>query len=737
MCTARLRRHRAVPACLRVSLLLALLPASLCAAPTNSWGPDGGSGDRPLVVSSLRVDTSQGPRLWLGGNFDVVGRVTGRAAWFDSGSAALDARFGIIDVDRVLASVALPDGGWLLAGQSTERDAFGNPQGFVRRMRDDGSLDTAFVVTLDSPAQSLALVGTRIAVGGGFSQVNGVPRRSVALLDTNGQLTSWDAALDFGGASSSNVTTLLADGQRIYIGGNFVSAAGQAAPGLVALDADSGALLWRGIDDLLGTGGIALRDGAVYAGVYRRAGTSFTSHIDVFDAGSGALLRSFATQGLALTLALADGTPLYAGGVRLTSSSTSALTAFDPQSGAVISSFNPAADNAVFSIRLSGGVLYAGGAFHRIGGQPRSFLAAVNPNTGAATGWQPEPGRPVQTVVAAGSRVLAGGDFSVANAVQRHQFAELDPVSGEPTSFTLDLNGTPLDMSSDGSTAYLVGGFSAVNGVRRNHAAGISLSTRSLTSFNPPNADTLDYATVAVDNRYVYIGGRYNYLINDNGRVLGHRNLAGFDKSTGSVRNRYTPDPDLEVQSLLIGANNTLYASGLFQTIGGVTRRGAAALSSSGSVLSFNPDVQPLTGTRSVRLAYHPLRNSLLLFGLFDTVKGQPRNNLAEVNLSSGAPTTWAPTTNDTVWDLSVHPVTGNAYAGGVFTTANGQQRRGIAVFDGNATLLPLSLDTQLEVRTVQLAPQPTGTYSLDLAGQFQSAAGRFSQSFAAVTVSE
>ena len=78
------------------------------------------------------------------------------------------------------------------------------------------------------------------------------------------------------------------------------------------------------------------------------------------------------------------------------------------------------------ALAANGTALYAGGLFTSIGGQSRSFVAALDVNTGSATAWNPGispsdgftrvwpagPSRPFSIgALAAGSTVYPGGDF--------------------------------------------------------------------------------------------------------------------------------------------------------------------------------------------------------------------------------------------------------------------------------------------------------------------------------------
>ncbi len=88
------------------------------------------------------------------------------------------------------------------------------------------------------------------------------------------------------------------------------------------------------------------------------------------------------------------------------------IAALDPSSGNA-TAWNPNADFAVGALAVSGSTVYAGGTFGQIGGQMRNYIAALDAGTGAATGWNPNAGSTVLALAVSGSTVYAGGQLRV------------------------------------------------------------------------------------------------------------------------------------------------------------------------------------------------------------------------------------------------------------------------------------------------------------------------------------
>jgi hypothetical protein len=101
-----------------------------------------------------------------------------------------------------------------------------------------GALLTSFRADTNGTVRALATDGTRLFVGGTFTNVNGTPRSRLAAVDlATGSVRAWSADV------SSNVYSLAVGGGRLYVGGAFSSVGGQARSNVAAVDASSGAVV--------------------------------------------------------------------------------------------------------------------------------------------------------------------------------------------------------------------------------------------------------------------------------------------------------------------------------------------------------------------------------------------------------------------------------------------------------------------------------------------------------------
>lgn len=205
----------------------------------------------------------------------------------------------------------------------------------------------------------------------------------------------------------------------------------------------------------------------------------------------------------------------------------------------------------------------------------------------------------VYAIARVGSRVVLGGTFSVARnqgevvSRPRPWLLAFDAVSGRiDEAFVPRVNGAVFSLAADpsGSSVFVGGAFSEVNGV----------ATRGLTKLN----------------------------LADGSSTPGFRASA-----TGSVY-----DVGLHGSSLFVG--------GVFGRIGGVDRAGLAVVDRwSGAVGGLNiPVTSPMrlgdTGVR--KLDVSPDGSRLVIIGNFRSVGGQPRTQMAIIDLSRGSVWPWS-----------------------------------------------------------------------------------------------
>jgi FlgD Ig-like domain len=192
-----------------------------------------------------------------------------------------------------------------------------------------------------------------------------------------------------------------------------------------------------------------------------------------------------------------------------------------PTSTALATSWAPAPDAGVGPVKLIGGVLYLGGDFTQIGGQPRDHLAAFDDATGSITGWDPSANAAPSVIAACGAAVLVGGGFTTIGGQPRNRLAALDGTTGSATAWDPDVNGTVWGLACRGETVFAIGSFTMVGGEAHSRVAAIDAVSASPDSWDPLVGNEI--FAVAADGDHVYLGGAFTNL-GDSPRYY----LAGF-----------------------------------------------------------------------------------------------------------------------------------------------------------------------------------------------------------------
>jgi hypothetical protein len=218
--------------------------------------------------------------------------------------------------------------------------------------------------------------------------------------------------------------------------------------------------------------------------------------------------------------------------------------------------------------------------------------------------------------------VYVGGDFSSAAGAGRSRLASFNATSANLTSLKPSFsNGAgnfatvlTLAISPNNQTLYVGGDFALVNGHSRRNAAAVSSGIGTLRSWSPAStADVVDELTVSASGNTVFAGGR---------GAGGYAQAYGPTSGGTPVWNKAT-NGDVEALAIV---SSTLYIGGHFTTVGGSPRHHLAALTSSGGLLSWNPDANGVFGAFGAAIT-----SSRVAFGgEFTTINGAAHQGVAQ-----------------------------------------------------------------------------------------------------------
>jgi len=329
-----------------------------------------------------------------------------------------------------------------------------------------------------------------------------------------------------------------------------------------------------------------------------------------------------------------------------------------------LSEWAPSVNGEVYAIAVSGSTVYIGGTFTTVNSSLRSYIAAIDANTGAVTDWDPYANGFVRAIAVDGSTVYAGGDFGVIGGYTRGKIAALD-VNG--IAFGADYNctgGNVYAIAVTPTTVILGGNFSCQT---KSYLVEINKSNGVITGWSPnPNnlvSSLKIYGSdVLVAGSFTFIGGgAYNFL-------------KSLNNTTGTATATISKNVNMQVNSMdVIG--DTVYFAGDFTTVDGQTRNRLAALNLTNQALAvWNPDANSSVKTVAVS------SGKVFVGGNFSTVGGIVRNKGAAFSVSTGALKEWNPNANG---DISAIAVAGSSIIiGGTFTNVGAAARTNLAAVD-------------------------------------------------------
>ena len=203
----------------------------------------------------------------------------------------------------------------------------------------------------------------------------------------------------------------------------------------------------------------------------------------------------------------------------------------------------------------------------------------------------------------------------------------------------------------------------------------------------------------------VYVGGGFTRAISPDGtQQVNRSNLAAFDVRTGALIPSFVADTDGRVDDLLFDGTS-LFVSGSFRTIGGVSRTRIAAIDpTTGAVrTSFRADAD--NAVYSMAFA----AGRLYVAGLFSNVNGLPRLGVAALSPDTGAvDPMFRPSVTGTVRTVAVSRAASTVYIGGPYTAVNGDGTAAdITILDGTtgATTGPTLWDVIGFVDDLEVTP--------------------------------
>jgi hypothetical protein len=346
-------------------------------------------------------------------------------------------------------------------------------------------------------------------------------------------------------------------------------------------------------------------------------------------------------------------------------------------------------DGRVRAAVAAGGTVYLGGDFTRatdVDGRvvTRSRLAAVDAASGALLPWNPTADKTVYALAVSGGTVYLGGDFTRVGGAARTRLAAVAAGgTGAVQAWSHKADGRVRALAASASRLYVGGQFTAVDGAARSRLAAFSLSSGALDAGWKPAADGPVHALrVGFSGTRVYVAGLFARLGGD----PAHAHLGAVAATGGAVDAGFAARVGFPIHALTTTATSVYGAGdGLGGQLGAWTTAGAAKF--------------PVLETDGGGQAIAVIGPEVYLGGHFGNIcpggthvdgagrsvctgPGTSRRKLLSVDAAAGRPTAWNPQANSALGVFALAPVPGGGLvAGGDFSQVGGSAFRHLALF--------------------------------------------------------
>jgi hypothetical protein len=195
----------------------------------------------------------------------------------------------------------------------------------------------------------------------------------------------------------------------------------------------------------------------------------------------------------------------------------------------------------------------------------------------------------VYAITQIGNLTYIGGNFKSIGGVPRSNLAAIRADGTLDPTWNPNANGIvyALAAAADGSKVFLGGGFTTIGGATKGRLAAVTPDTGALVSGWAGTTNNNLVRALATDTGdRLYVGGSFGRL---QGKLIPR--LGAVSQATGIADANYLPNPNGTVRALALSDNGTrLYPGGSFSAIGGAARPGAAELNvTTGAATSFAP----------------------------------------------------------------------------------------------------------------------------------------------------
>ncbi|MEL7145450.1 MAG: hypothetical protein AAFO69_03710, partial [Bacteroidota bacterium] len=513
----------------------------------SSWNPALQSGDE---IRAMEVADGV---VYIGGNFSAVGGLT------RTNIAAIDATTGVPTAWNPQGFTA-----------TVEKLAIGPDDVFVASALNVKKYDIVdatlgdWDVTTDKSINDMAVSSVRLYLGGRFTEINGVSKEYVGIVNTEtNAVFNWGASISSSQPAFTAVTSLAVTPGRVYIAGFFNSVDGETRQNLASLSALTSALQPLNVIAGQSPSQMIIDGDFLYQNFFTgvlKIDLNTESRIDEFKPSPIIGVHSFAIDGSSLFIAGSNRTRL--GGARRENFAAVNLT------NGSVTSLQLDTDERVTDLLLNGDDIYVSGLFSNIGGQTRNRFAAISRSTNTVTSFNPNFSATVSDMLVLNDILYVGGQFRTVGGIQRLSLAAIDLNTETLTDLRYAISNPVNALEAIGDTLVIGGSFTSIEYINRNRLAAINLTNGEVLPWNPDVSSGEVLTLTKSDHQTIYAGGNFGQIQAVN--RIGVAELA----LTSNVPTAWDANLNpVTVEDIAVSKGGLVYlaGSGNFRSVGGAT----------------------------------------------------------------------------------------------------------------------------------------------------------------------
>ena len=175
-----------------------------------------------------------------------------------------------------------------------------------------------------------------------------------------------------------------------------------------------------------------------------------------------------------------------------------------------------------------------------------------------------------------------------------------------------------------------------------------ALGQSALDGFDPNANGTVNVVVVQPDGK-ILVGGDF-FTLSPNGGAAVTRTFIARLNPDGTLDAAFNPSADSQVLSIALQPDGKILVGGRFSNIGGQLRNRLARLdSATGLADSFDPNASNSFANPFIKSIAVQRDGKIVVSGLFDTIGGQPRNDIARLDPTTGLADSFNPNANGVV----------------------------------------------------------------------------------------